>query len=125
VVWEIGVAAVLLTATGLVVRSFHNLVREDWGFATESRLVFGVTFSAHLRPEHAQRVGYVEEALARLRALPGVSSATATTPDIVNLGRSLAGISPQGVVPPPGRGYFHTRRRGGQLIQTGWLPARF
>jgi hypothetical protein len=60
VVWEIGVAAVLLTATGLVVRSFHNLVREDWGFATENRLVFGVTFSAHLRPEHAQRVGYVE-----------------------------------------------------------------
>lgn len=26
---------------------------------------------------------------------------------------------------PPGRGYFHTRRRGGQLIQTGWLPNRF
>jgi S-DNA-T family DNA segregation ATPase FtsK/SpoIIIE len=26
---------------------------------------------------------------------------------------------------PPGRGHFHTRRRGGQLIQTGWLPARF
>ena len=32
VVWEIAVAAVLLTATGLVVRSFHNLVDEDWGF---------------------------------------------------------------------------------------------
>ncbi|MET9383174.1 type VII secretion protein EccCa [Streptomyces sp. NPDC002928] len=26
---------------------------------------------------------------------------------------------------PPGRGHFHTRRRGGQLIQTGWMPARF
>ena len=120
VVWEIGVAAVLLTATGLVVRSFHNLVREDWGFATESRLVFGVTFSAHLRPEHAQRVGYVEEALARLRALPGVSSATATTPDVVNLGRSLAGISPQGVVPPPGRGYFLVNHR---MVFPGYFEA--
>src|SRR6185503_10447265 len=83
VVWEIGVAAVLLTATGLVVRSFHNLVREDWGFATANRLVFGVTFSAHVRPQHPQRVGYVEEALTRLRALPGALSATATTPDLV------------------------------------------
>ncbi|MGF0169751.1 type VII secretion protein EccCa [Streptomyces sp. Marseille-Q5077] len=26
---------------------------------------------------------------------------------------------------PPGRGHFHTRRRGGQLIQTGWVPNRF
>jgi len=120
VVWEIGVAAVLLTATGLVVRSFHNLVREDWGFATENRLVFGVTFSAHLRPEHAQRVGYVEEALARLRALPGVESATATTPDIVNLGRSLAGISPQGVAPPPGRGYFLVNHR---MVVPGYFEA--
>src|SRR4029450_709125 len=83
VVWEIGVAAVLLTATGLVVRSFRNLVREEWGFATENRLPFGVPSSARLRPEHAQRVGYVEEALERLRALPEVESATATTPDIV------------------------------------------
>jgi S-DNA-T family DNA segregation ATPase FtsK/SpoIIIE len=26
---------------------------------------------------------------------------------------------------PPGRGLFHTRRRSGQMIQTGWLPARY
>ncbi len=26
---------------------------------------------------------------------------------------------------PPGRGYFHTRRRSGQMVQTGWLPSRF
>jgi predicted permease len=120
VVWEIGVAAVLLTATGLVVRSFHNLVREDWGFATENRLVFGVTFSAHLRPEHARRVGYVEEALERLRALPGALSATATTPDIVNLGRGLAGITPQGTVPPPGRGFFLVNHR---MVFPGYFEA--
>ena len=48
VVWEIGVAAVLLTATGLVVRSFRNLVREDWGFATENRLAFGEIGRAHV-----------------------------------------------------------------------------
>ncbi|MGR8007888.1 type VII secretion protein EccCa [Streptomyces hypolithicus] len=26
---------------------------------------------------------------------------------------------------PAGRGLFHTRRRSGQMIQTGWLPPRF
>ena len=102
VVWEIAVAAVLLTATGLVVRSFGNLVGQQWGFETENRLAFGVTFSERLRPEHPQRVGYLEEALRQLRALPGVVSATATTPDVVNLGRGLAAITPEGTVPPPG-----------------------
>jgi len=111
VVWEIAVAALLLTATGLVVRSFSNLVGEEWGFATENRLVFGVTFSDRLRPEHAERVAYVEQALERLRALPGVVSATATTPDIVNLGRGLAAVTPEGTVPPPGRGYFLVNHR--------------
>jgi putative ABC transport system permease protein len=111
VVGEMGLAAVLLTATLLVVQSFRNLVGEDWGFATGSRLVFSVTFSDRLRPEHVQRVAYVEQALERLRALPGVLSATATTPDIVNLGRSLAGITPEGTTPPPNRGYFLVNHR--------------
>lgn len=38
-------------------------------------------------------------------------------------GALLGNITPSQL--PPGRGYFHTRRRGGQLIQTGWLPTRF
>ena len=111
VVWEIAVAAVLLSATGLMVRSFRNLIDEDWGFAIENRLAFSVTFSDRLRPEHAQRVAYVERTLERLRALPGVESALATTPDIVNLGRSLAGITPEGTTPPAERGYFLVNHR--------------
>jgi ESX secretion system protein EccC len=38
-------------------------------------------------------------------------------------GTLLGNITPSQL--PPGRGYFHTRRRGGQLIQTGWLPPRY
>jgi putative ABC transport system permease protein len=111
VVCEVAVAAVLLTATGLMVRSFRNLIDESWGFATENRLAFGATFSERLRPEHAQRVAYVEQALERLRALPEVASATATTPDVVNLGRSLAAITPEGAIPPAERGYFLVNHR--------------
>jgi predicted permease len=111
VVGEVAMAAILLTATGLVVRSFKNLTAEGWGFGTENRLVFGVTFSDRLRPEHAERVAYVEQALSGLDALPGVVSATATTPDIVNLGRSLAAVTPEGTTPPAGRGYFLVNHR--------------
>jgi predicted permease len=120
VVWEITVAAVLLTATGLVVRSFQNLVGEEWGFATENRLVFGATFSERLRPEHAQRVAYLEQALERLRGLPGVVSATATTPDVVNLGRTLAAVTPEGSVPPVARGYFLVNHR---MVFPGYFEA--
>ncbi|WP_327353026.1 type VII secretion protein EccCa [Streptomyces sp. NBC_01304] len=38
-------------------------------------------------------------------------------------GQLLGNIYPQQL--PPGRGQFHTRRRGGQMVQTGWLPARY
>ncbi|MDG4856987.1 type VII secretion protein EccCa [Streptomyces sp. T-3] len=38
-------------------------------------------------------------------------------------GQLLGNIYPQQL--PPGRGQFHTRRRGGQMVQTGWMPARY
>ncbi|MBT2509404.1 type VII secretion protein EccCa [Streptomyces sp. ISL-98] len=38
-------------------------------------------------------------------------------------GALLGNISPTQL--PPGRGHFHTRRRSGQMIQTGWLPPRY
>ncbi|MBT2490911.1 type VII secretion protein EccCa [Streptomyces sp. ISL-96] len=38
-------------------------------------------------------------------------------------GALLGNITPSQL--PPGRGYFHTRRRSGQMVQTGWLPPRF
>ena len=120
VVSEIAVAAVLLTATAFVVQSFRNLVEQPWGFATEDRLAFGVTFSDRLRPEHPQRVAYVEQALERLRALPEVVSATATTPDIVNLGRGLAAITPEGTTPPASRGYFLVNHR---MVFPGYFEA--
>ncbi|HVQ28955.1 MAG TPA: ADOP family duplicated permease, partial [Vicinamibacteria bacterium] len=111
VVSEIAVAVVLLVATGLMVRSFRNLVNERWGFAIENRVAFDVTFSGRIRPEHEARVTFVEQALERLRGLPEVASATATTPDLVALGRSLAAITPQGSTPPAARGFFLVNHR--------------
>ncbi len=112
VVAEVAVAVVLLVATGLMVRSFKNLSTESWGFATDNRLSFEVSFTNRLRPEHADRVAYVEQALERLRALPGVVSANATTPHIMYSSRSLALVSPiGGAEPPQPRGSFLIHHR--------------
>ena len=111
VITEIAVAVVLLVATGLMVKSFRHLISQPWGFATEQRLTFNVTFSDRLRPEHAARTAYVDQVLEKLRALPGVVSATATTPDLVSFGRNLAAVTPQGSTPPAARGYFLINHR--------------
>jgi len=111
VVSEIAIAVVLLVATGLMLRSFEHLVREPWGFELGNRLTFNVTFSPRLRAEHAERTAYVDQALERLRALPGVISATATTPDLVEFGRNLAAVTPQDSTPPAARGYFLVNHR--------------
>ncbi len=55
VVGEIAVAVVLLVGTGLMIKSFSNLVAQSWGFETEDRFAFTVTFSDQLRPEHPRR----------------------------------------------------------------------
>ncbi len=111
VVAEIAVAVVLLVGTSLTIRSFADLVSLDWGFETKDRFAFTVSFSNQLRPEHVQRVSYIDRSLEGLRALPGVESATATTLDLISLGRNLAGITPAGSRPPEGRGYFIVSHR--------------
>lgn len=118
VVAEVAIAVVLLTGTGLMIRSFRNFTEIPWGFATSSRLAFDVTFTERLRPEHPQRTDYVERALEELRALPGVRSATATTPHQMFPARSLAAISPEGVRPPEAPGYFITYHR---LVSPGYF----
>lgn len=111
IVVEIAIAVVLLVATGLMMRSYQKQLAETWGFATENRLSFTVSFSERLRPDHSARVAYVRQSLEALRALPGVVSANATTPDLVAYGRNLAAVSPQGSTPPQPRGYYLINHR--------------
>lgn len=112
VVFEVAAAVVLLVATGLMLRSFHNLTERPWGFATENRLAFDVSFTAPQHASHEARVAYIERALERLRALPGVASANATTPHLMYSTRSLAVVAPVGgSEPPQPRGAFLINHR--------------
>lgn len=112
VIFEVAAAVVLLVATGLMLRSFQNLTERPWGFDTDNRLAFDVSFNAPQHAAHDARVAYVERALERLRALPGVVSANATTPHLMYSTRSLAVVAPvAGTEPPQPRGAFLINHR--------------
>ena len=78
VVVEIALSLVLLVGAGLLLRSFYTLLQTDPGFAAE-RVVALQTFLWARYPKPEQRVAYAQEALEKLRSVPGVSAAGVTT----------------------------------------------
>ena len=75
---EVALAFVLLAGAGLLIRSFHAIMAVDLGFRTEHLLSanFALPPSRYKTPE--AHVQFLEDVLDRVRALPGVVSATAT-----------------------------------------------
>ncbi|HVH56846.1 MAG TPA: ABC transporter permease [Vicinamibacterales bacterium] len=75
VIAEMALAVVLLTGAGLLIRSFMRLQSVDRGFAFRNVLLLQVDLSEKFR----NRGAYFQEALERIRALPGVAAAGAVT----------------------------------------------
>jgi putative ABC transport system permease protein len=73
----IGVA--LLATTGLLVLSFTRLMHVDKGFDTSGILTADVALPPSVSTTAAQHLRFFDEALARVRALPGVSSVALTS----------------------------------------------
>lgn len=79
VVAEVAFAVILLVGSGLMLRSVSALQDVDLGFDAEDVLSFTVALPVGDYPE-PQRVGeFFDELLGRVRALPGVESASATS----------------------------------------------
>ncbi|MGH9348859.1 MAG: ABC transporter permease [Vicinamibacterales bacterium] len=91
IVGEVAVAMVLLVAAGLMTRSFLHLQQRELGFVSDNLLVVDVAPPAETPPQ------FYETLLARLGALPGVTSAA--------LGSSLpfAGPNSSNIVGVEGR----------------------
>lgn len=93
---QTALAVLLLIGAGLFIRTLVNLRSANLGFRTEGLLY------AHIEPRagglvQAQRAQFFEDAIARLRALPGVSAAAG------------AGIAPFGSNVSVGVGNFSMR----------------
>lgn len=90
VVMETALGLLLLVTAGLLVRSFVHLLNTDPGYRPDHVLTFRLDLPEK-RYSDAQRVRFYDELLARLRVLPGVTSAVAAFP--LPLSRPHLGIS--------------------------------
>lgn len=79
VVAEVAMSLILLVGAGLMVNSFVRLLAVDPGFEGEGVLTMEVALPTSKYPEPWQRAGFFDELLERVRALPAVAVAGATT----------------------------------------------
>jgi putative ABC transport system permease protein len=77
VVAEIALAFVLLVGAGLLIHSFTRLLQVDLGFNPQNVLKLSVAFPPTQYKDEGQRTAFMERALERIKALPGVEAAAA------------------------------------------------
>jgi putative ABC transport system permease protein len=75
VVAEVALALVLLASAGLMVKSFGRLRQINTGFDTENVLTMVLRLPGAKYKEDPQYIAFFNQALERIRALPGVTSA--------------------------------------------------
>jgi putative ABC transport system permease protein len=75
VVVELAVSLALLAGAGLMSKSLYKLVRADSGFNPSHALVASFTLPDASYTNDAKRIAFVQQAVERLEALPGVESA--------------------------------------------------
>jgi putative ABC transport system permease protein len=79
VVSEVALALVVLVTAALLIRSFVALVRVDPGFARSNVAVLQVFAYGERYRTNEQRVAFADQALERMRAVPGVETAGIVT----------------------------------------------
>jgi predicted permease len=75
---QVAVAIVLLAASLSAGRAFFDLARIDRGFDARRLVTVNVSLEGTARQSAGSRLAYFQQALARIRRLPGVQSASAT-----------------------------------------------
>jgi len=106
VVGELAVALVLLTGAGLLIRSFVLVQRVDPGFKTDRVLTFQARMEGPAYQKAPARIAFVNGVVERLKTLPGVTDAAASSyAPIVGRGTGawfnvIARPWPPGTTPP-------------------------
>jgi putative ABC transport system permease protein len=106
IVAEVAIALVLLVGGGLLLRTFLSLERSDLGFSPTDVVTAFVLPPRVAYPDHPSRVAFYDQALDRVRALPGVQAAAlASVIPLLPGGDSDMDFQVEGAPPPqPGEG---------------------
>ncbi|MBX3277593.1 MAG: ABC transporter permease [Acidobacteria bacterium] len=105
IIAEVAVSFVLLVAAGLLINSFVRLSRVDPAFDPERILSFRINLprTRYAQPEQVE--GFYEQLLARVGALPGVTSASASSVLPLSGANSALGFAIEGAPAEPARPY--------------------
>jgi predicted permease len=104
VITELAVALVLLTASGLLLRSFEKLRSVDLGFRTDHTLTASYSLPYQQYSTQAAVDAFDSALLSKLRQLPGVQAVGVTTLLPNGGGTSSISFVPEGYVPLKGAG---------------------
>ena len=80
IIGEVALALVLLICAGLLIQSFSRLGHVQPGLRTKRLLTAGVRLPAITYPKNENIIAFYDRFLERLRALPGVESASVIVP---------------------------------------------
>lgn len=101
---EVALAVVLLIGSGLMLKSFVELIRVDPGFDPHQVLRLNLSLPALRYKEPQQQIAFYEDLIPRLKSLPGVESVGATSQTPLSPGDNWAPFAIDGrPAPPPGR----------------------
>ena len=114
VILEVALALILLSGAGLLAHSFIRLQRVEPGFETHNVFMTNVVLIPQKYPADRDRAAFVEHAVARLAAVPGISAVAFTNHTLPTMGMprtffTIAGRPPDPMELPPGFFYAVTR----------------
>jgi predicted permease len=102
VVWQVSLAVVLLTGSGLLTLSFSRLLAVDPGFRPQRVMTAAFSLSGRRYAEEALTRGRLTELMARVRTIPGVEAAGITTGLPFSDSHNDGAIQIEGHKPAPG-----------------------
>ncbi len=120
VVSEVALAVVLLVGAGLMLQSYEKVRHKTRGFDPRNLFSFQVSFPGSHYPEERQKASFVRQAVERLRHLPGVSVAGATTTQPMFQGQNYISWNVEGHPADPARGFYIAHYR---MITPSYLQA--
>jgi len=120
---QISLCMVLLCTAGLLYRTLRNLESRDLGMRTAGLLVFGISPQSNIRTD-VDAVRFHMTLLERMRALPGVDSATIMEARIGSGVGNSDGVLVDGHNPTPNSPYapMQTNLVGSSFLQTLGIP---
>ncbi len=120
---QISLCMVLLCVAGLLYRTLRNLESRDLGMRTDGLLVFGIGPQSNIHTD-ADAVRFHTVLLNRMRALPGVDSATVMEVRIGGGGSDNDGALVDGHDPTPDRPFAGVRSNfvGSSFLHTLGIP---